>query len=335
MNIIVTNRNKDLIYGANIEIMKELNGVFQVSEIANSFNSIFYKKLIIDATAIANFPKEEVLRQLASTFDTEKLILFLPPDDPPPKKFLSLLVNINIYNFTDNIKGLQKLVTKSNTYEDVKEYAFVATNKRPEDNKIDFSEFDTGMDNKQIILGLKNVTKDAGSTELTYLLKKALEEVYKKRVIALEIDKHDLVFFNDQNMYSVTSSKLGEFFASMRQMDVVLVDLNYSSSTDMCTDVIYIVEPSLYRINQLMMGNRNAFNGLRGKKVILNKSLLSDNDSAVLAKEAGISIYFNLPPLNDRVYNPILGQLLSKLGIVDAGEATDEKSKKGFFGLFK
>lgn len=43
MNIIVTNQYKDLIEGTNIEIMKELNGVFKVSEIANSFNSIFYK----------------------------------------------------------------------------------------------------------------------------------------------------------------------------------------------------------------------------------------------------------------------------------------------------
>ena len=105
MNIIVTNQYKDLIEGTNIEIMKELNGVFKVSEIANSFNSIFYKKLIIDATALERFPKEDVLKDLAKAFDTEKLILFLPPDNSPPKKFLSFLVSLNIYNFTDNIKG--------------------------------------------------------------------------------------------------------------------------------------------------------------------------------------------------------------------------------------
>ena len=64
MNIIVTNQYKDLIEGTNIEIMKELNGVFKVSEIANSFNSIFYKKLIIDATALERFPKEDVLKYL-------------------------------------------------------------------------------------------------------------------------------------------------------------------------------------------------------------------------------------------------------------------------------
>ena len=119
MNIIVTNKFKSLINGTNIEVMKELTGVYKVSEIANSFNSIFYKKLIIDATALDRFPKEDVLRDLVKTFDTEKLILFLPPDNPPPMKFLSFLVSINLYNFTDNNKGLLELVKKSNTYEDV------------------------------------------------------------------------------------------------------------------------------------------------------------------------------------------------------------------------
>ena len=152
MNIIVTNKYKDLIYGANIEIMKELNGVFQVSEIANSFNSIFYKKLIIDATALAGFPKEEVLKELTRAFDTEKLILFLPPDDPPPKKFLSLLVKLNIYNFTDNVKGLHSLVIKSNSYEDVKEFSYVSPNNRQENENIDFSDYeDNELDNRQII----------------------------------------------------------------------------------------------------------------------------------------------------------------------------------------
>ena len=90
---------KNLIINTNIEVMKELNGVFEVREIANSFNSIFYKKLIIDATALKDFPKADMLKELSETFDTEKLILFLPPDNPPPKNFLSYLVSINIYNF--------------------------------------------------------------------------------------------------------------------------------------------------------------------------------------------------------------------------------------------
>ena len=89
MNVIVANKYKDLINNSNIQIMKVMSGVFKVSEIANSFNGMYYQKIIIDATALDGFPKKEVLKDLASRFDTEKLILFLPPDDSPPKSFLS------------------------------------------------------------------------------------------------------------------------------------------------------------------------------------------------------------------------------------------------------
>lgn len=336
MNIIVTNQYKDLIYSSNIEIMKELNGVFQVSEIANSFNSIFYKKLIIDATALANFPKEDMLKELAKTFDTEKLILFLPPDNPPPKKFLSLLVSLNIYNFTDNVKGLQNLVSKNNTYDDVKEFKDLTPQKRPEDTAINFDDPSINTNNGKIILGIKNVTKDAGSTELVYMLKKTLESVHKKQVIALEIDKRDFVFYNEKNMYSISNSKLGEFFGTVNDSEIVLVDLGESKNFEFCTDVIYLVEPSLYRINQLMLMNRSIFNSLKGKKVILNKCLLENNDLNIFAREAGISLYFTLPPLNDRIFNPILNSLLSKLGIIDVQSSTDDnRGKRGFFDIFK
>ena len=336
MNIIVTNQNKNLIYNANIEIMKELNGVFQVSEIANSFNSIFYKKLIIDATALKDFPKEEMLRRLAKTFDTEKLILFLPPDNPPPKKFLSLLVSLNIYNFTDNVNGLQNLIVKSNTYDDVKE--FVVTNSpRSDDNSLDFNDDSIKSSNDKIILGIKNVTKNAGSTELTYMLKKALESVHKREVVALEIDKRDFVFYNEKGMISISNSKLGEFFSSLRNNEIVIVDLGDNNQKyDFCTDVIYLVEPSLYRVNQLMMIDRSAFNSLKGKKVVLNENLLTDNDVNTFAKEAVISLYYTLPPLNDRVFNSVISGLLSKLGLIDVGESDNQKkNKRSFFDIFK
>ncbi len=333
MNIIVTNKYKDLINSANIEILKELNGVFQVSEIANSFNSIFYKKLIIDATALNRFPKEDVLRELAKTFDTEKLILFLPPDNPPPKQFLSFLVSINIYNFTDNVKGLIELVNKSNTYENVRTFASSPVVERQTDNELDFSQGVAEMSNGRIILGIKNVTKNAGSTELTYLLKKTLEEVHKRKVVALELDKKDFVFYNNREMYSIDSNKLGEFLSMMQNQDVILVDLGDGKQLDICSDIVYLVNPSMYRINQLMMGNRTAFNELKGKKVVLYNSLLSEKDVNAFAKEAGISVYFNLAPLNDRIFNPILNDLLSKLGLIFESEA--HETKKSFFDLFK
>lgn len=333
MNIVVVNKYKNLINSANIEILKELNGQFKVSEIANSFNSIFYKKLIIDATALINFPKEEVLRELVSRFDTERLILLLPPDNPPPIEFLSFLVSINLYNFTDNIKGLVELVNKSNTYQDVQEFAIKKNKNENNLLEIDNSFSDTVNINNKVILGVKSITKGGElSTQIIYMLKKALQDVHKKRVIAVECNQKSFLFYNDKSMFSIERNKLGEFLKMHSVEDIILVNLDNDESADYCTDVIFLVEPSLYRINELLFLNRTSFDKLKGKKVILVNSLLSSNDISVFAKEAGISIYFNLPPLNDRIFNPILNELLFKLGLIDE---ISEKNKKGLFDLFK
>lgn len=74
-------------------------------------------------------------------------------------------------------------------------------------------------------------------------------------------------------MYSIAKNKLGEFFSLVSPSQIVLVDLDESNDIDICTDVIYLVEPSLYKINQLIMNDRNAFTKLKGKKVVLNNKL--------------------------------------------------------------
>jgi hypothetical protein len=330
MNIIVTNKYKDLIYNTNIEVLKDLNGVFKVSEIVNNFQSVFYKKIIIDATALDGFPKDTVLKELASRFDVDKLILFLPPDNPPPKSFLSFLVSLNIYNFTDNPRGLVELVKRSNTYNDVAEYA------RQVEDKIDNSKNDIDYTNfndtsGRVILGLKNITDGNSSTTLSYLLKKTLEDVYKKQVLAVEVDKNDFRFYNSNNLYSVSKNSLKDFLKEKFNTEVIIIDLDGKSNTDMCSDIIYLVDPSLYKINKLMFEDRTVFSNLKGKKVVLVNSLLSENDINLFAKEAGISVYFSIPPLNDRRDNPILNNLLIKLGIVEE----IEKPKRGLFDIFK
>lgn len=335
MNVIVANKYKDLINNSNIQIMKVMSGVFKVSEIANSFSGMYYQKIIIDATALEGFPKKEVLKDLASRFDTEKLILFLPPDNSPPKSFLSYLVGINIYNFTDNIKGVIQLINKSNTYDDVMEYSNINVPKEKSEDNNTYGFQSTYLDNgKCVILGIQSVTKGISSTELVYMLKKNLTSVYKKNVIAVEIDKKDFVFFNDKEMLSINSNKIGEFVNLINGLDVVLVDLDHNNKNiNICTDVLYLVDPSLYLVNELMYTNKRVFDSLKGKKIVLVNSLLEQKDINIFAREAGISIYFNLPPLNDRIVNPVLNDLLFKLGIVQ-GNGVDN-SKKGLFDFFK
>ena len=331
MNIIVTNKCKDLIYSTNIEILKELHGVFKVREIVNSFSSIFYKKIIIDASALEGFPKEEVLRELVASFDMDKLILFLPPDNPPPKKFLSFLVSINLFNFTDNQKGLLELIRKSNTIDDVKDFVVVKEEK-PNIEQNDNDLYDNTDAPGRMVLGFIGVTETSFVTEVIYSIKKTLEEKYNKNVQAVELDKKNLAYYNTTETYSIYKDRFNDYLKNNLSPEVILVDLG-ENEINGCDDIIYLVNPSLYTINKLMYKSRDAFMRLKGKKVIFVNSLLSSNDVTQFAKEAGISVYYNLPPINDRVYSAEIDKLLGKIGIVP--EMSSKPTKKGLFDIFK
>lgn len=331
MNIIVVNKYKDLIYSTNIEILKEMSGVFKVDQIANSFNSIFYKKIIIDATALAGFPKENVLKELASSFDPEKLILFLPPDNPPPKSFLSFLVSLNIFNFTDNINGLVELVKKSNSINDVR--GFIQT-KEDNNKDLDINNVDNSYQTSdKIILGINSLNDDIFATELVYMMKKNLEEKYGKQVLAIEINKNEFRYFNSNNMLSTDENRISSILNNSLNYDIILIDLNNSKVNNICTDIIYLLDPSLYKINKLLYKNRNVFLNLKGKKVLFVNSLLKENDVNQFSREANISVYYNLSPLNDRIINENLNNLLAKLGIID--DNNNKQTKRGLFDIFK
>ena len=333
MNIIVTNKYRDLIYSTNIEILKELNGVYKVNQIANSFNSIFYKKIIIDATALEDFPKENVLKELSKSFDLDKLILFLPPDNPPPKRFLSFLVSLNIYNFTDNIQGLLNLIQKSNTIDNVKDYKVdISINQNSNNNVVQNSSTDDIYSNTgRFVLGISDLQNNVNSTKLLFMFKKELESL-GKNVLAVEIDKKNFLFYRENNMNSINSNQTSEFLGNSLGCDVLLIDSN-KNLDNITDDVIYLLDPSLWEVNKILFSDRLFFQKLKGKKIIFVNSLLSNQDVEQFAKEANISVYYNLPPLNDRKNNKELDKLLIKLGIIQ--ESTEKSNKKGLFDFFK
>ena len=77
-----------------------------------------------------------------------------------------------------------------------------------------------------------------------------------------------------------------------------------------------MVEPSVIKLNKLMLKDRTIFSKLKGKKVIINRSTLSEADIREFASEAGIDIFYVLPPLNDRERSNIIADLLRRLGLV-------------------
>ena len=91
-----------------------------------------------------------------------------------------------------------------------------------------------------------------------------------------------------------------------------------------------MLEPSTIKLNRLVRKNAGIFNKLSGKKVVLNKSLLLNNDVFDFESEAGIKVFYNLPPLDERKRNAIIGDFLTKLGIISSGSGSGK-----IFGLFR
>ena len=466
MNVIVSNKQKEIIDNANIDAIKDLNGLFNVDDLISKFKNYFFSKMILDATSVVNFTMPEVLEKLAKEIGSERLIILLPATPEPPKEFTDKLKSLNIFNFSTNINDIVKFISEPNTdsnsslnanednsyvdnsvkannelenqdvnntlennntqngnmrfqkqndfqtnnnmsYSDALNHLNIQTNNAGsiQENTMPNNMFDNNMNNvfqsnqnvqyqnnngyqnmgnvqeynnnmnmfnpmmaddssnyagrviqnsnissnvgsfdnmgnnmqpsnnqntgmfinpnlfnqssqmvnnSKKIIGLKNVTLHAGSTTLSYLLMKVVQERLHKKAICIEVNKDDYKYYQDMNLMSVSDNDL-ENAIKNSDAQIIFVDLNDSNNENLCNEVIYLVEPSIIRINRLMMENRNIFTNLQGKKVVLNMSLLSNNDIATFSKEAGINVFMSIPALNDRIRNEVLARFITVL----------------------
>ena len=261
----------------------------------------------------------------------DKVILLLDAEDPISDSsfFLSKLVGMGIYNFTKDKNNLMYLYTNPNLYRDV---AYLQNVSLSEEHK----ELSGNQSVQKRVLGIKNVTDSAGATSLIFMLKKVLNEQYN--VMALELDKRDFTYFNDKNMLSIREDELNNNI-NRYDAEVFLVDLNKAKKESSCTDVLYLIEPSTLKLNKLMTINPRILNELRDKKVVLNKSLLSEDDIADFEVESGIKVFFNMPPVNDKKDNSKkLSKLLGMLGyvkVVSTDDEEEDEKKKSIFDLFR
>ena len=292
--------------------------------------------MILDITAIKDYKDIDNIRKLSVMIDMDKVILLLDDsEESSDPKYLSKLVSMKIYNFTKNAEGILYLYNHPNSYRDV---AYI---QQIEDVKMNVSDSTTTSEGTVIIkenhgarvIGIKNVTKQSGSTTLAYMMKKKLSEKYK--AMAIEIDKNDFMYFNEQNMISVKASDLGNTIQKNRDIaEVIIVDLNNSNLFDLCDDVLYLVEPSVIKLNKLMLIDRASLTKLKNKKVVLNQSLLEPKDILDFEYEAKVKVFYNLAPLDerDKVNRPLLAFLI-KLGFDRMVDNVDNERRK-ILGLF-
>lgn len=321
MNVIISNRNQALLENLGVDVIKEMNGEFSVDEIIATFQNFFYQRMILDITAIKDYTNIVNLQKLSMSLDMEKLILLLDGTEATSNPtFLSNLVSMGIYNFTKNVEGIQYLYNTPNSYRDVAQFHRLdatfgnATVAKPNVAVAPIVEQPQPEFYGTRIIGVKNVTKQGGASSLVYMMKNELSKNYS--VVGIEVDKTDFNYFKDKDLISTITSDVGSVINKYRDKNVILVDINNSIVAEgFCQDVLYLIEPTIIKLQKLMALNATALEGLKNKKVVLNKSLLSSNDVANFEYEARVKVFYNLVPLNERDKKlSELNKMLVKLG---------------------
>ena len=235
MNVIVSNKNEGLLNSLDIDVIKSINGEFEVDEIIQTFSNFFFNRMFLDITSIKEYTNITNIQKLSMSLDIDKVIFLLDTNLMNDNNFLSKLISIGIYNFANNKESLMYLYNHPNTYKDVAHIhqlnANPTANTQQEERK---NKFFQKEENKPVeqpqsyknakVIGFKNVTTGAGATTLVYMLKKYLSQ--KNYVVALEVNKNDFGFFNEKDMYSVNQNNLNAALQKFDSASHILVDIN-------------------------------------------------------------------------------------------------------------
>ena len=304
MNVIVSNKNEGLLNSLDVDVIKSINGEFTVDEIIGTFSNFFFNRMFLDITAVKDYMNISNIQKLSMSIEMDKVIILMDNELMSNNSYLSKLISMGIYNFANNKESLMYLYNHPNSYKDVAHIHQLNSNDNSERNSsISIgSNKESNIVNKTAkVIGFRNVTVNAGSTTLIYMLKKALST--DNYVVAIEVNKNDFGFFVEKDMYSVNQNNLKAAINKFGTASMILIDLNNLSDDSICDEIIYLMEPSTIKLNKMMMNHKDIFDKLYGKKIVLNKSMLSEKDIKDFEFESHSSITCNIPPLNDRESN--------------------------------
>ena len=204
-----------------------------------------------------------------------------------------------------------------NSYKDVAHYQQVENQTADNIQSIQNVSNELIINNDVRVIGVKNITTHAGATSLIYMMKNILAKYYS--IMCIEVNKRDFMFYKNKDMISVIEKQLSDTILKYKDVNIILVDLNNlpeAVCNNICTDILYLVEPSLFRINKLITLDRDVFVKFNSEKIILNKSFFTEKDVKDFEFEGDIKIFYNIPPLNDRIDNSsVLMPFLEKLGL--------------------
>ena len=295
INIIIKNQNSKVIDSVDINSIKTITGEFTRETIEAELGNLLYSKAVIDITAIKNFfDIKEVLRFL-SFFGPNKTVLLLNNSElVNSSSYLTLLVQNGYYNFTRNAAGINYLLTHPNTLNDVTKY--INSLSQTQNQSIELNRMGPNTFGNQTfqsnpytsnsyindnynpgyvraeesiktgarIIGIQNVTEHAGATTLMYMILKQLRINYK--VKAFEMFKQDSIYLKDSDISFCTSAEdLKYKINTLKDTEIILIDLNGLSERNLCQDILYLVNPGIISLNKALKKDINIKENCRWK----------------------------------------------------------------------
>ena len=340
MNVLITNKQEAILAGLDVEIIKTLRGEFDADEIIGTFSNFFFGRMILDLTAIKGYQNIANIQKISIGLPVEKIILLLPSSgEYASNMFLSKLISMGFYNFTTNLEGVKYLLDHPNSYKDVAhlqqlDTAVVAAPVPIPSNSGNNQGMGTPVYTlpKIRMIGIKNVTDGAGATTLVIMMKKELEKFHGLKVKAIEVGKRDFAYFNDTSLVSINKSEFLPELSKGTDADLILIDMNDLDENSI-NEIYYLIEPSVIKINKAIRRDREVFTRLKDKNIVINKSMISNDDIAEFAGESGLKIFSAIRPINDRSSDAVLTNFLNRLGIIHIDNSGSERS--GFGGIFR
>lgn len=318
MNVVIANENKNIIDRLSIDIIKRIDGEYEVRELMGKLVNLYFNKMIIDITAIKNYRNPNIFEELRQYIDPSKVIILLNSDSiVNSKDYISCMIKAGFYNFSRNFEGINYLYNTPNDFSKVKHFIddenievipYIDTNAIVEQPSLAFA-------GKKII-GLMNLTDHAGASTLTNMMVRQLNN-HGYKAYGIEMFRQDLIYYRSENLFScMNKNDLDIKLRQLADAEAVIIDLNeFGEAYGYCDDILYLVEPSYIKLTKLLKKNKNAFLDRKNDKIVLNMSFVNDADKADFEYELKCKIFDIIPPINDRnKNNESVNDVLYKLG---------------------
>lgn len=317
MNVVIANENKNIIDRLDIDIIKRIDGEYEVGELKSKLVNLYFNKMIIDITSIKNYRNPNIFGELKQFIDPSKVIILLNNDSiVNSKDYISSMIKMGFYNFSRNFEGIKFLYNTPNDFDKVRHFIsdddvevipFIETN--------EIEQPSLAFAGKKII-GLMNMTDHAGASTLTNMMVRQLNS-HGYKAYGIEMFRQDLIYYRSENLFScMNKNDLDLKLRQLADAEAVIIDLNeFGEAYEYCDDIIYLVEPSYIKLTKLLKKNKNAFLDRKNDKIVLNMSFVNDSDKADFEYELKCKIFDIIPPINDRnKNNESVNNVLYKLG---------------------